>query len=296
MALSFNTHNPAAFTFGLLGNIISFIVFLAPVPTFMRICKKKSTEGFQSIPYVVALFSAMLWLYYASFNPNETLLITINSVGCLIETIYIAIFIVFAPKQIRVSTLRFVLLLNFGGFCIILLVTHFLVHGSNRVKVVGWICVAFSISVFAAPLTIIRLVIRTKSVEFMPFYLSFFLTLSATSWLLYGVFLKDIYISVPNIPGFMFGIAQMILYLIYKKHETAKDQMQLPQHSTDKTVTIRAATNSDKQKQHSSSLPSNNLVGATADDDVKTTINNNGVELINNFEDNYQVKDQLNHV
>ena len=102
--------------------------------------------------------------------------------------------------------------------------------------------------------------------------------------------------QVPNIPGFMFGIAQMILYLIYKKHETAKNQMQLPQHSTDKTVTIRAATNSDKQKQHSSSLPSNNLVGATADDDVKTTINNNGVELINNFEDNYQVKDQLNHV
>ncbi|XP_038895215.1 bidirectional sugar transporter SWEET12-like [Benincasa hispida] len=292
MALSFNTHNPAAFTFGLLGNIISFIVFLAPVPTFMRICKKKSTEGFQSVPYVVALFSAMLWLYYASFNPNETLLITINSVGCLIETLYIAIFIVFAPKQIRVSTLRFVLLLNFGGFCIILLVTHFLVHGSNRVKVVGWICVAFSISVFAAPLTIIRLVIRTKSVEFMPFYLSFFLTLSATSWLLYGVFLKDIYIALPNIPGFMFGIAQMILYLIYKRHETAI-AMQLPEHSTD-VVMISAATNSDKQKQDCSQLPSNNNSVGSAIDQV--TITTNATELNKKLEVNHQITDQLNHV
>ncbi|CAK9327251.1 unnamed protein product [Citrullus colocynthis] len=293
MALSFNTHNPAAFTFGLLGNIISFIVFLAPVPTFMRIYKKKSTEGFQSVPYVVALFSAMLWLYYASFNPNETLLITINSVGCLIETLYIAIFIVFAPKQIRVSTLRFVLLLNFGGFCLILLVTHFLVHGSNRVKVVGWICVAFSISVFAAPLTIIRLVIRTKSVEFMPFYLSFFLTLSATSWLLYGVFLKDIYIALPNIPGFMFGLAQMILYLIYKKYETAKEMQQLPQHSTD-IVMIGDATNSDKEKQDSS-LPSNNNSVEAID---QVTITTDGIELNNNnnLKVNHQITDQLTHV
>lgn len=243
MALSFNMHNPGAFAFGLLGNLISFIVFLAPLPTFIRICKKKSTEGFQSVPYVVALFSAMLWLYYASFKPDETLLITINSVGCVIEIVYIAIFVAFAPKQIRISTLRFVLLLNFGGFCIILLVTHFLVHGSNRVKVLGWICVAFSISVFAAPLSIMRLVIRTKSVEFMPFSLSFFLTLSAITWLLYGVLLKDIYIALPNVPGFIFGIAQMILYIIYNKQEIAEEMTAAAANA--------AATNSDKEKQDS---------------------------------------------
>jgi solute carrier family 50 protein (sugar transporter) len=71
-------------------------------PTFLRICRKKTTEGFQSLPYVVALFSAMIWLYYASLKSDVLLLITINSVGCFIEMIYIALYVAYAPKQARV--------------------------------------------------------------------------------------------------------------------------------------------------------------------------------------------------
>ncbi|KAL6959148.1 Bidirectional sugar transporter sweet14 [Sarracenia purpurea var. burkii] len=91
-----------AFAFGLLGNIISFFVFLSPLPTFYQIYKKKSTEGFQSVPYVVALFSAMLLMYYAFLKSNSTLLITINSFGCFIETFYIAVYLFYAPKKVKV--------------------------------------------------------------------------------------------------------------------------------------------------------------------------------------------------
>ncbi|KAL3571314.1 hypothetical protein D5086_028563 [Populus alba] len=213
---SFSIHCPWIFTFGLLGNLISFVVFLAPIPTFLRICRKKTTEGFQSLPYVVALFSAMIWLYYASLKSDVLLLITINSVGCFIEMIYIALYVAYAPKQARIATLRMLLLFNFGGFCSILLLSHFFVKGSNRVKVLGWVCVIFSVSVFAAPLSIMRKVIKTKSVEFMPFSLSFFLTLSAVMWFFYGFLKKDQFVAVPNILGLLFGILQMVLYMIYR--------------------------------------------------------------------------------
>lgn len=76
-------------------------------PTFYQVYKRKSTEGFQSIPYAVALFSSMLLIYYALLKSNSMLLITINSVGCFIETFYIFFYIFYAPKNARVCQLIF---------------------------------------------------------------------------------------------------------------------------------------------------------------------------------------------
>ncbi|XP_027355336.1 bidirectional sugar transporter N3-like [Abrus precatorius] len=220
------SHNPLAFTFGILGNIISFMVYLAPLPTFYRIYKKKSTEGFQSLPYLVALFSSMLWLYYALLKIQEAvLLITINSFGCVIEIIYIVTYIVYAHKDARKLTIKLFAVMNVGSFFLILFVTHFAINGSFRVKVLGWICVSVSVSVFAAPLSIVAQVIRTKSVQFMPFNLSFFLTLSAIMWFAYGLFLKDICIALPNVVGFLLGLLQMLLYAVYRNSGIKKQQV-----------------------------------------------------------------------
>ncbi|KAF5743669.1 bidirectional sugar transporter SWEET12-like [Tripterygium wilfordii] len=197
-----------------MGNILEYCR-----PTFVRVVKKKSTEGFQSYPYMVSLISAMIWIYYASLKSNEYLLITINSFGCVTETIYIAIFIAYAPKQVKMPTLRLVILLNFGGFCLILLVSHYFLKGAKRLEVLGWLCDAFAVGVFAAPLSIMKKVIQTKSVEFMPFYLSFFLTLSAVMWFFYGFLMKDLFVAVPNTLGFLFGVAQMSLYAVYKNYK-----------------------------------------------------------------------------
>ncbi|XP_045828318.1 bidirectional sugar transporter N3-like [Trifolium pratense] len=212
-----NYHHHLALAFGILGNIISFMVYLAPLPTFYRIWKKKSAEGFQSLPYLVALFSSMLWLYYGLIKTNAALLITINSFGCVIETIYIVIYTIYATRGAKILTLKLFMAMNVGSFVLIFLTTHFAMQGFLRVQVLGWICTSFAICVFASPLSIMAKVIRTKSVEFMPFNLSFFLTLSAIVWFTYGLFLKDICIAIPNVVGFILGLLQMLLYAIYNK-------------------------------------------------------------------------------
>ena len=222
-------HHSLAVVFGILGNIISVLVFLAPVPTFCRIYKKKSTESFQSLPYQVALFSCMLWLYYALIKKGAFLLITINSFGCVVETIYISMFWAYASKNSRMSAMKLFISMNLGLFSFILILTHFLLKSSIRVQVLGWICVAISVSVFAAPLNIMARVIRTKSVEFMPFTLSFFLTLSAVMWFAYGLFIKDLCVALPNVLGFILGMLQMLLYAIYRHSEKVNiEEKKLP--------------------------------------------------------------------
>ncbi|CAH9053088.1 unnamed protein product [Cuscuta europaea] len=216
-----------AFTFGLLGNIVSFIVFLSPMPTFYKIYKKKSADGYQSIPYVIALFSSMLWIYYAFLKSNTTLLITINSFGCFIETIYVSFYIYYASKEARMQTVKMIVLMEFAGFGAVVLVSQFLFQGAVRAQVVGWVCLVFSLCVFVAPLCIVRQVIKTKSVEHMPILLSVFLTFSSVVWFFYGLLLKDINIAVPNVLGFFFSILQMVLYMIYKGK--SEDMKKLPQ-------------------------------------------------------------------
>ncbi|KAL6545580.1 hypothetical protein OROGR_009454 [Orobanche gracilis] len=282
-----------AFVFGLLGNIISFMVFLAPISTFYQIYKKKSSDGFQSVPYVVALFSAVLWIYYALLKSNTTLLITINSVGCVVETIYILFYIFYASKSGRVQTMKLLVILMGCGMALIG-VTHFLVKSpEQRVSIVGWVCLIFSLCVFVAPLFIlvrfgdvfdgtniaqnrafsnlinlsnqieylgsltnlVRHVIRTKSVEHMPFLLSFFLTISAVMWFFYGLLLKDINIAIPNVLGFTFGVLQMVLYGIYNNSNKIKEQNlheiqnQVEEHKNVETVEIRALDSSPEKIQ-----------------------------------------------
>ncbi|XP_014508396.1 bidirectional sugar transporter SWEET14-like [Vigna radiata var. radiata] len=206
-----------AFVFGLLGNIISFGVFLAPLPTFYQIFKKKSTEGHQSLPYVVALFSAMLWIYYAFVKREAVLLlITINTFGIVVESIYLTIFLIYAPRKPRLTAIKLLLLVNVFGFGAMLLATLYLSKGAKRLAIIRWIRLVFNISVFAADLfKIIRRVIKTRSVEYMPFTLSMFLTINAVMRFFYSLLLRDYYAALPNTLGFLFGIIQMVIYLMY---------------------------------------------------------------------------------
>nr|GLL17516.1 bidirectional sugar transporter SWEET15-like [Ipomoea trifida] len=216
--------------FGILENIFSVFVFLAPVSTFIEIYRARSTMDFDSLPYILALLSCKLWMYYGFIQENASLLIIIGSIGVVVETTYILIFFVFATNQVRCQTLK-EFFLCIGGFYLIFAVSWFLLSDEIRVSFVGWISVAISVAHFASPIGIVLDAFITRSVEFLKIYMSFFLALSAIMWLGFGFMLSDMCIVLPSIFAFLLGFTQSLLYVIYwEPNQIVEENEHVPEH------------------------------------------------------------------
>ncbi|KAJ4952136.1 hypothetical protein NE237_028968 [Protea cynaroides] len=213
----------AHFLFGILGNATALFLYLAPAITFRRIIRCKTTEEFSGVPYVMTMLNCLLSAWYGLpfVSPNNLLVSTINGTGAVIESVYVLIFIIYAAKKekLRIGGLLAVVLTIFGSIAV---VTFVAVDGHNRKLFCGFAAAIFSIIMYASPLSVMRLVIKTKSVEYMPFFLSLFCFLCGTSWFIFGLLGHDAFVAVPNGFGSALGALQLILYAIYRNNKGDK--------------------------------------------------------------------------
>ncbi|XP_008239745.1 PREDICTED: bidirectional sugar transporter SWEET5 isoform X1 [Prunus mume] len=202
---------------GIIGNVISLGLFLSPIPTFWRIIKLKTVADFKPDPYVATLLNCAMWVFYGMpfVHPDSILVITINGAGLVIEFIYITIFIIYSPGSKR-KKIFIALVTEVIFFVIVVFVVLYCFHTTKRRSlIVGIICIVFNILMYASPLTIMKMVIKTKSVKYMPFYLSLTNLLNGVVWVVYALLKFDINILIPNGLGAISGIIQLILYATF---------------------------------------------------------------------------------
>ncbi|KAI7725096.1 hypothetical protein M8C21_014239 [Ambrosia artemisiifolia] len=221
---------------GIIGNAIALILFLSPVlilfephpipifdstksthsdsnfdqkstltndwkhfrPTFIQIVKKGAVEQFSPVPYLATFVNCGIWVLYGLplVHPHSLLVITINGAGLLIETVYLLLFLIYSDRKMRIKVLIIMLAeIVFVGVLTVLVLT--VAHTTSvRSNIVGSIAIVGNIMMYAAPLSVMKLVITTKSVEYMPFYLSLFSLLNGISWTIYALIRFDPYIVV----------------------------------------------------------------------------------------------------
>ncbi|XXG70917.1 hypothetical protein AAC387_Pa07g0285 [Persea americana] len=232
------------FLFGIFGNMTGMFLFLAPVVTFRRITKSKSTEDFSGVPYNMTLLNCLLSAWYGLpfVSPHNIMVSTINGTGAALEAVYVAIFLFYAPKKERAKMLG-LLMLVLIVFAMVALVSLLALHDHKRKIFCGFAAAIFSICMYASPLSIMKLVIQTKSVEFMPFFLSLFVFLCGSSWFIFGLLGHDPFIAVPNGFGSGLGAIQLILYAIYRDKGNKKGKGNEGPPETDSIELGSAASN-----------------------------------------------------
>ncbi|KAL0307964.1 UNVERIFIED_CONTAM: Bidirectional sugar transporter SWEET5 [Sesamum angustifolium] len=103
---------------------------------------------------------------------------------------------------------------------------HFLRHrGCDNVDWSAWdqvevfvcwnIVRNFNIMMYASPLTVMKRVIKTKSVKYMPFSLSLANFANGIVWSIYALIKLDPFVLVPNGLGTLSGLVQLVLFATY---------------------------------------------------------------------------------
>ncbi|KAL2335639.1 hypothetical protein Fmac_016852 [Flemingia macrophylla] len=187
-------------------------------PTFYKIIKKKAVEEFKPDPYIATVLNCAFWVFYGMpfVHPNSLLVVTINGIGLVFEFVYLTIFFIYATNKGRKKVVLY-LIVEVILFAAIVLVTMLALHGTiRRSLIVGVLCDIFNVMMYVSPLTIMAKVIKTKSVKYMPFWLSLANFLNGLCWTTYALIHPfDIYVLISNSIGAVSGLVQLILYACY---------------------------------------------------------------------------------
>lgn len=210
--------------FGWCAAATSILLFLAPLPTFRRIVREQRVGHFDSLPYLVSLLQCLLWLSYCMVTPAKIELLISCSTGICVQCLWCILFLRYSFQSGRAAIsfrLAFILVAWIAATVLdILLVPHLKFSPMKRgeslqSEAIGLLASFMNILMLGSPLGILKHVVKTQSVEYMPFALSAMVCVTCSFWVAFAVLTGDEWVFVPNALGLLLGIAQLVVYAIY---------------------------------------------------------------------------------
>jgi solute carrier family 50 protein (sugar transporter) len=195
-----------------MGTVAGIAMALAPVPTMKTINDTKSLGDFSAFPYIATFCQCVLWMSYAGVTPGKTALIPVNVFVSIVELSYCVLFLKFVTALQRNDLLR---TLSYPLIATIVGISLSLISPSPS-KFLGFFAVISNIVMYGAPLAVVKTVIETKSVKYMPFLLSFIGTIASLVWSAWGLSAGDSFVLVPNLLGVMLGLIQLAVYFKFR--------------------------------------------------------------------------------
>ncbi|KAL3016030.1 hypothetical protein AAZX31_06G190900 [Glycine max] len=122
-------------------------------PTFWKIKNHRSTEDFSSLPYICTLLNCSLWTYYGIIKAREYLVATVDGFGIVVETIYVILFLIYAPKGIRGRTVILAVILDVAISTVAVVTTQLALQREARGGGGGVMGAGLNIVMYFSPLS-----------------------------------------------------------------------------------------------------------------------------------------------
>jgi len=204
----------------LSATILSVALNLSPLKTIREIQEQGDVGTNSFVPFFAICLNAVLAFLYGLYIYNQTIMF-VNFIGVTLSTYYIWHFYNYTRDKQTVRTL----LLSASVFIVVILYHIYFRAGENGRLQLGLISNFATICMFAAPLSTVPTIIRTKNASSIPVYLSIASFACSLAWFLYGVKLWDFFVMVPNFLGLLLSSLQLALVKMYGQRKASKMEL-----------------------------------------------------------------------
>nr|CAD2147034.1 unnamed protein product [Meloidogyne enterolobii] len=174
-------------TFLSISAIITTIsLFFCGIPICIQIYRRNSAKDISGFPFLMGFLGGSFWLRYG-FLKSDLTMITVN------------VSIVFSIIVIMLGLVD--------------------VYKLESLQPLGFVSMTFNILNFGAPLAGLNVVLRNRSCSTLPLPLCIANLLVSSQWCLYGIYVRDIYVIIPNSAGILLACVQISLFLVLPPNE-----------------------------------------------------------------------------
>ena len=198
--------------FGWIATGLTMCFYISPIIPFINVFKGKlSYEDTPAIVVTTSYVNCFCWYIYGDMISSYQIK-ACNLIGAISSIILVFIYLVYELKKYTLDAILNALIIITGSYAIYRGFT--LVIDDDQI--IGKICIGTACVVFLSPIQLIYRVIKEKNYILIPIYTAWVSIASTSCWVIYGVFITDLNVIIPNIIGFVLAIVQISIYFNYK--------------------------------------------------------------------------------
>lgn len=200
-----------------LGFALNVVMLSSQLPLMLRLARDPEPERYSFIPALGQWATTFCWSLYAFTVLPTPQVKAINLYGCCLAIIYAAFFVVYLPG-VRRKAVVVLAYLSFASLASLYFGLLFGTGYSNAKTAVSTFTTLVNVSLWATPLTALRVALRELDTRRVSVPLSFAQLAAASTWTSAGFYLGDVTLVACSMVGVVLSVVQLaILGVIFWK-------------------------------------------------------------------------------